>query len=104
MGTERPRTYRTGPRYGLEICPHIDWPSDWLFATTRKMTTKEKLISATEFRAKCLRILDELEPQGIVITKKGQPVARLMPLHVVDNSRVIASMKDKVVVKGDISS
>lgn len=64
----------------------------------------EKKISATEFKAQCLKILDELESQGIVITKRGQPVARLVPLREVDNSKLIGSMKGKVIIKGDIFS
>ncbi len=64
----------------------------------------ERAISATEFKAKCLKILDELGSQGIVITKRGQPVAKLTPLNVVDNSKLIGSMKGKVIVKGDIFS
>ena len=64
----------------------------------------EKRITATEFKAKCLRILDDLESQGIVITKRGRPVARLTPLHEVDNSKLIGSMKGKIVVKGNIFS
>ena len=68
------------------------------------MKTMEKVISATEFKAKCLKILDELESQGIVITKRGQPVAKLIPMQGVDNSKLIASMKGKVVVKGNIFS
>ena len=68
------------------------------------MKSREKLISATEFKAKCLQILDEIESEGIVITKRGQPVARLTPVHVVDNSKLIASMKGKIIVKGNIFS
>ena len=68
------------------------------------MKTMEKQISATVFKAKCLRILDELESQGIVITKRGDPVAKLTPIHKVDNSKLIGLMKGKVVVKGDIFS
>jgi len=68
------------------------------------MKTMEKVISATEFKAKCLKILDELESQGIVITKRGQPVAKVTPLNVVDNSKLIGSMKGQVTVKGDIFS
>jgi antitoxin (DNA-binding transcriptional repressor) of toxin-antitoxin stability system len=68
------------------------------------MKTTEKVISATEFKAKCLKILDDLESQGIVITKRGQVVAKLTPVHVVDNSKLIGSMKGKVVVKGNIFS
>lgn len=68
------------------------------------MKTMEKAISATEFKAKCLKILDEIGSQGIVITKRGHPVAKLTPLHVVDNSKLIGSMKGKVIVKGNIFS
>ena len=68
------------------------------------MNTKEKLISATEFKAKCLKILDEIESPGIIITKRGQPVAKLTPLHPTDNSKLIASMKGKIVVRGNIFS
>jgi prevent-host-death family protein len=64
----------------------------------------EKVISATEFKAKCLKILDELESQGIVITKRGQPVAKVTPLRVADNSKLIGSMKGKVIIKGDAFS
>ncbi|HET7101303.1 MAG TPA: type II toxin-antitoxin system Phd/YefM family antitoxin [Terriglobia bacterium] len=68
------------------------------------MKTKEKTIPASEFKAKCLRILDHLGPQGIVITKRGKPVARVIPAKAVDNSKLIGLMKDKVVVRGDIFS
>ena len=39
-----------------------------------------KTIGAAEFKARCLQILDEVGPEGIVITKRGKPVAKLMPL------------------------
>jgi len=39
-------------------------------------------IPAGEFKAKCLKLLDEVQKQRrqIVITKRGKPVARLVPL------------------------
>jgi len=39
-----------------------------------------KTIGAAEFKAHCLQILDELGPEGIVITKRGKPVAEIKPL------------------------
>ena len=38
-----------------------------------------RIITATEFRAKCLALMDEVAETGveIVITKRGKPVARL---------------------------
>ena len=53
----------------------------------------KRLIGATEFKTKCFKILDELEPEGIVISKRGRLVAKLTPLHAEDNAKLIGSMK-----------
>ena len=39
-------------------------------------------IAAGEFKAKCLHLLDEVQRsrQEILITKRGRPVARLLPV------------------------
>ena len=39
-------------------------------------------ISASDFKARCLGLLDEVHASGteIVITKRGKPVARLVPV------------------------
>ena len=36
-------------------------------------------INASKFKEQCLALLDNLDPEGIVITKHGKPVARLIP-------------------------
>jgi len=38
---------------------------------------KSRVIGATEFKAKCLALLDEIEEHGgtITVTKRGRPVA-----------------------------
>jgi antitoxin (DNA-binding transcriptional repressor) of toxin-antitoxin stability system len=66
------------------------------------MKTREKTITATEFKAKCLAILDDLDPQGLVVLKHGRPVARLVPFKEGGTSGFIGSMKGKIEVKGDI--
>ena len=40
-------------------------------------------ISASQFKARCLALLDEVAETGIplVVTKRGRPVAKLMPVH-----------------------
>lgn len=68
------------------------------------MKSKVKTLSASEFKAKCLRLLDELDPDGIVVTKRGRPVAKVTSLRRIDNRKFIGSMKGKVIVKGDIFS
>ena len=43
---------------------------------------KSRSVTATEFKAKCLGILDEVEGNGavITITKRGRPVATVQPV------------------------
>ena len=42
---------------------------------------KARIIAATEFKAKCLSLLDEIDEQGgtITVTKRGRPVATIGP-------------------------
>ena len=41
-----------------------------------------RTIPATRFKAECLQLLDEVADSGetIIVTKRGKPVARLLPL------------------------
>jgi prevent-host-death family protein len=42
----------------------------------------EASIGAGQFKAKCLKLLDQVADsrQGLIITKHGKPVARLVPM------------------------
>lgn len=68
------------------------------------MGNRFKTISASEFKAKCLQIFDELDPEGIVIEKRGRPVAKVIPYVETDNSGLIGSMKGAIKVSGNIFS
>jgi len=48
-------------------------------------------------------LLDHLDPEGIVVTKHGKPVARLIPASS-DCAALIGSLKGKVKVTGDVFS
>lgn len=67
------------------------------------MKYKNKEIQAGEFKAKCLKIMDEVNEKHIsyVITKHGVPVAQLIPI---DDTPVdlFGSLKDKILIKSDI--
>ena len=39
-----------------------------------------KDLNVTEFRRQCLALLEDLPDEGIVITKHGQPLARVLPI------------------------
>ena len=65
---------------------------------------KDRTISATEFKAKCLSILEQLDSRGVVVTKHGRPLARVLPARPHTNEPLIGSMKGRIKVKGDILS
>jgi prevent-host-death family protein len=58
-------------------------------------------IGAAQFKQQCLAILDRLGPEGIVITKHGKPVARLVPVET-ESSSLIGSLASKIRVHGDL--
>jgi prevent-host-death family protein len=62
-----------------------------------------KKIGAAKFKEQCLSILDNLEPDGIIVTKHGKPVARVVPVpH--STADLIGSLEGKIEVCGDIMS
>ena len=52
-------------------------------STDGQTVTGERTMAATEFRARCYRLMDEVAETGreIVVTKRGKPVARLVPFR-----------------------
>lgn len=60
-------------------------------------------ISAGEFKAKCLKLMDlaEQKHETIVITKRGNPVAKLVPYEEAP-SQLFGFLKGSVVIKGDL--
>ena len=46
---------------------------------------------------------DHVDPEGIIITKHGKPVAKLVPIQT-DSAKLIGSFKGKIKIKGNILS
>lgn len=63
-----------------------------------------KVVSAADFKANCLALMDEVRDNGIVIviTKHSQPVARLVPLLEEAGSRFIGRGAGVIAVTGDL--
>jgi len=62
-----------------------------------------KTVPAAKFKEQCLALLDRLDPDGILITKHGKPIAKLVPVHT-NNAKLIGSFKGKIKIKGNILS
>ena len=65
---------------------------------------KNRSVSATEFKAKCLAILDEVHDRGdvITVTKRGKPVATIQPVKKKKWKSPEGMWAGKVEIVGDI--
>ncbi|MBI4191198.1 MAG: type II toxin-antitoxin system Phd/YefM family antitoxin [Betaproteobacteria bacterium] len=61
-------------------------------------------ISAAEFKAKCLKLMDEIAKtrKPIVITKRGKPVAKLVPAEPASRKPLYGCMAGTVTYEGDL--
>jgi len=64
-----------------------------------------KMIPAGVFKAKCLALLDEVQQERheYVITKRGKPVARVIPIEE-QKPQIFGRLKGTVKIHGDIFS
>ena len=65
------------------------------------------IIKASEFKAKCLALMDEVAKTGerVVITKNGKPVADLVPHQPATSQKSLFGIwKDEIEIVGDIIS
>jgi prevent-host-death family protein len=65
-----------------------------------------RTIGASEFKAKCLALLDEVASTREIITilKRGRPVAQIVPPIYVENAYPQSELKGSVEVVGDVIS
>ena len=71
--------------------------------TNRTSGANVRTIKASEFKAKCLKLMDEVAESGeeIVITKNGRPVSRLAPYREKPNM-AFGRNRDNIRILGDI--
>ena len=64
----------------------------------------DKTIGAGEFKAKCLHLLDEVAEQRapLVITKRGKPIAKLVPIDGEPAGDIFGCMAGTIEILGDI--
>lgn len=64
-----------------------------------------RTIKASEFKAKCLKLMDEVAETGepLVITKNGRPVSQLVPYHRKPGT-LFGILRNSLTIRGDIIS
>ena len=63
-----------------------------------------KEIGAAKFKEQCLALLDQLDADGVIVTKRGKPVARVVALRQSREPSLIGSLRHKIEVRGDLST
>jgi len=68
------------------------------------MMTDNKYVAAADFKANCLRLMDEVAQQRrpIIITKRGKPVAKLVPVDEPGPIDLFGRMAGSIKICGDI--
>lgn len=66
-------------------------------------TAGSRTVKASEFKAHCLRLMEEVAQSGkeIVITKRGRPLSRLVPCHD-QPEKLLGADRDIIRIHGDI--
>jgi len=62
-----------------------------------------KTIGAAKFKEQCLALLDRLDDEGLVVTKHGKPVARVIAYES-GQADLIGSLRHKIELRGEIFS
>lgn len=65
-----------------------------------------RTIGVAKFREQCLALLDRLDADGLIVTRHGKPVARVIPYERQHDDRqpadLIGSLRHKIRIRGDI--
>jgi prevent-host-death family protein len=81
-------------------------PASYLPEMTIVRRDQMRTIAAGKFKANCLAIMDEVQKnrETVLITKRGKPVAKLVPAKSETKDDFFDSMKGKAKITGDIVS
>jgi antitoxin (DNA-binding transcriptional repressor) of toxin-antitoxin stability system len=78
--------------------------SGWMEGCTNELyNLGMKQLNVSAFREQCLALLEALPAEGVLITKRGQPIARLVPIRENDGD-LIGSLAGQLKIKGNIFS
>jgi antitoxin (DNA-binding transcriptional repressor) of toxin-antitoxin stability system len=62
-----------------------------------------KRLNVSEFREQCLSLLDHLPAEGMVVTKRGKPIARILPVRK-NHADLLGKLAGVLEIHGDILS
>ena len=67
------------------------------------MAPVRRTIGMNEFKAKCLRLMDEVAKSAeVIVSKRGKPFAKVVRLEVAPRQKVHGILKGKIEFQSDI--
>ena len=60
-----------------------------------------RTIGVAKFKEQCLALLDRLDADGLIVTKYGKRVARVVPYER-QHADLVGSLRHKIRIRGDI--
>ncbi len=65
-----------------------------------------KKIAAAEFKARCLTLMEQVSStrEPVLVTKRGKPIAKVVPVDSNKKDGFIGRLKGKIRILGDIES
>lgn len=69
-------------------------------------TNQEHTMAAAQFKSECLREIEHVRQTGepLVVTKRGKPIVRIMPIIENDQGPHFGCLKDSLSITGDITA
>ena len=62
-----------------------------------------KVVAITKFKEQFLELLDQIDDEGLTVTKYGKPIVRIVPYRN-QNAELIGSLKQEIKIKGSVYS
>ncbi|MXW47851.1 MAG: type II toxin-antitoxin system prevent-host-death family antitoxin [Gammaproteobacteria bacterium] len=63
----------------------------------------KKVVAITKFKEQFLELLDQIDDEGLTVTKYGKPIVRIVPYRN-QNAELIGSLKQEIKIKGSVYS
>ena len=61
------------------------------------------MVAITKFKEQFLELLDQIDDEGLTVTKYGKPIVRIVPYRN-QNAELIGSLKQEIKIKGSVYS
>lgn len=63
-----------------------------------------KTVLISEFKAKCIQMLKEVQKNGkpLTVTLRGEPIVRVEPIRAEKRKPRLGTLKGQMIIKGDI--